>query len=180
VVGGDGGTADEIEKDDVRKDTTVVEDSPKVVYSGTPIISGDQDDAFDYVLHKVQPTDTFQGICLKYMVSPQKLRQINKFSGSNLHLGPRTLTIPLQRKSLPVAEAVMSKEQSKKSKINKFILAFQGANNMGQKEANAYLIMNDWDLEKSIDVAKLDYKWENTMMDERMKVLNKPVRYPSW
>jgi len=47
-----------------------------------------------YIEHTVLPTDTLQGLCLKYKITPTKLRQINGFSGSNLHLAPAVLKIP--------------------------------------------------------------------------------------
>ena len=52
----------------------------------------------DYVLHTIQPSDTFAGLCLKYRISAMKLRRANKFSGSNLRLAPATLVIPLEPK----------------------------------------------------------------------------------
>ena len=45
--------------------------------------------------HIVQPSDTIQGICLKYGITPTQLRQWNKFSGSNLALAPLILRIGL-------------------------------------------------------------------------------------
>ena len=38
--------------------------------------------------HEVLPTDTFQGICLKYKITPTELRRANKMMGSNLSLAP--------------------------------------------------------------------------------------------
>lgn len=52
----------------------------------------------DYLLHRVQETDTFQGICLKYKLKPIVLRQTNCFSGNSLLSAPDVLVIPIQRK----------------------------------------------------------------------------------
>jgi hypothetical protein len=49
----------------------------------------------DYLEHVVLPTDTIQGVCLAYRLSPQRLRQANCFSGSSLSLAPKKLIIPL-------------------------------------------------------------------------------------
>ena len=53
----------------------------------------------DYLYHKIQPTDTFPGICLQYGIDAVSLRQANKFSGSNLLFAPETLIIPIARKA---------------------------------------------------------------------------------
>jgi len=53
----------------------------------------------DYVVHKVTPSDTIQGICLRYHVTATKLRQVNKFSGTNLLLAPSNLIIPISKTS---------------------------------------------------------------------------------
>ena len=47
-----------------------------------------------FMEHQVQPTDTFQGICLRYKITPTELRQANWFGGSNLSLAPNPLCIP--------------------------------------------------------------------------------------
>lgn len=48
-----------------------------------------------HIKHLILPTDTLSGICLKYKISALKVRQINRFSGSNLHLAPNPLIIPI-------------------------------------------------------------------------------------
>ena len=53
----------------------------------------------DYLLHSVQETDTFQGICLKYKLKATVLRQANYFSGNSLLSAPDILVIPLKRNS---------------------------------------------------------------------------------
>jgi len=52
------------------------------------------------VEHWIQPSDTFQGICLQYGITSTQLRQANYgFSGTNLSLAPNPLKIlnPLKR-----------------------------------------------------------------------------------
>merc|ERR550539_1368190 len=116
----------------------------------------------DFVQHFVKSTDTLQGICLKYGVTPVVLRQVNKFSGSNLNLAPQTITIPLERSHI-----VKGKNQpealSKEGKINQFILTFRtqkASALVSRKEATAYLDMNDGNLELAIKDAKDDFGWE--------------------
>ena len=48
-----------------------------------------------FTQHVVLPEDTFNGICLRYKVSPLELRRINNFSGSNLRLAPAVLRVPV-------------------------------------------------------------------------------------
>lgn len=48
---------------------------------------------FSYYQHIILPSDTIQGICLQYRVSPVILRQINTFSSSSLLLAPKKLKV---------------------------------------------------------------------------------------
>jgi len=54
----------------------------------------------EYIMmeHIVLPKDTLQGICIQYKVSATRLRQVNRFSGSNLLLAPKRLLIPIKGK----------------------------------------------------------------------------------
>jgi hypothetical protein len=47
-----------------------------------------------YYQHIVLPSDTVQGICIRYKISWRRLGQINGFSGKNLALAPKILWIP--------------------------------------------------------------------------------------
>jgi len=64
-------------------------------YEGIPIAHVEPintDECFQR--HPVIESDTFQGICLRYKVTPTQLRQANGFSGTNLRLAPMVLKIP--------------------------------------------------------------------------------------
>lgn len=124
-------------------------------------------DDCDYLQHQVQKSDTFQGICLKYGISPVALRQTNNFSGSNLLFAPELLIIPLARtlarKSKVDAENGLSASSSKEHKLNQFLLTFRNhtaSDLVSRKEAQAYLDMNDGNLEMAIKDAKADFGWE--------------------
>lgn len=117
----------------------------------------------DFLSHEVETSDTLQGICLKYHTTPTQLRQLNRFSGSNLAMAPKFLVIPL--KQSVTAQATKTPQQDKESKINSFLLAFRfskGNHNkaIGRKEAVAYLEMNDFNLDEAIADAKDDFGWE--------------------
>eukprot|EP01083_Nonionella_stella_P091684 256375_1 len=120
----------------------------------------------DYLSHHVQPTDTLQGICLKYHVTPTEIRQSNRFSGSNLALAPDSLMIPLKRNLPPIVK--QPAQDSKDQKINAFMRIMNskvgGAGKMkeriGRKEAVAYLEINDYNVEESVADAKDDLGWE--------------------
>jgi hypothetical protein len=52
-----------------------------------------------YYYREVLPTDTFQGVCLRYRVTPTELRRANKMltmmgSSDFLKLAPEVLVIP--------------------------------------------------------------------------------------
>ncbi len=124
----------------------------------------------DYLQHQVQKSDTFQGICLKYGITPTSLRQTNKFSGSNLLFAPELLIIPLVKKlskgsSGGGANSTLSStpQKMKETQINQFLVTFRqhrASNLVSRKEAQAYLDMNDGNLEMAIRDAKADFGWE--------------------
>mmetsp|Transcript_19910 Transcript_19910/g.33991 ORF Transcript_19910/g.33991 Transcript_19910/m.33991 type:complete len:211 (-) Transcript_19910:1200-1832(-) len=103
-----------------------------------------------YVEHVVVPTDTFQGICLRYKVSPTELRRANKFSGSNLTLAPSTLMIPLSAGLPPPPQA-----ETPEFKIAKVI---SNVPHLARSEAKAYLELNDWDATAAIANALEDMR----------------------
>ncbi|GFH52476.1 hypothetical protein CTEN210_08952 [Chaetoceros tenuissimus] len=122
------------------------------------------------VQHIVQPTDTLQGLCLRYKISPVELRQFNRFSGNNLMLAPSTLIIPAEYyrdKNIPVPmPQVLTKDQLRSQLIHKFLAQFADKHDLdgslifGRQEAVAYLEINDWNLAVSIDDARSDFGWE--------------------
>ncbi|KAL3905334.1 MAG: hypothetical protein SGARI_004511, partial [Bacillariaceae sp.] len=88
----------------------VVVDALAVDENGHPVGEGDDSDAATwgtapYLEHLVQPTDTFEGICVRYKLTPSELRRANHFSGSNLQLAPNPLKIPTLNIKATNAEA---------------------------------------------------------------------------
>ena len=100
--------------------------------------------------HVVQPTDTFQGICLQYKVTPTQLRQANGFSGTNLLLGPTVLSIPGKPGEIPPPMLVLTREQQM-TRLRNSVPGIVTA------EAKAYLELNNWNLEEAIQNAKEDF-----------------------
>jgi len=82
----------------------------------------------DYVEHLIQPSDTFQGLCLTYNISATKLRQVNMFSGTNLKLAPSKLIIPIESKTDKLridAYEIRKKEyNAKEGKVHAFLAEF--------------------------------------------------------
>jgi len=98
--------------------------------------------------HHIMPSDTFQGICLKYKVTPMELRRANGgFTGENLSLAPNPLKIP---QGGPI---VVAKLLSQDDLIGVLLRGFRG---ISRNEAKAYLMMNDWDLAGAFDNARED------------------------
>jgi len=128
--------------------------------------------ASDYVTHRVESTDTLQGVCLKYKVSPTTLRQLNGFSGSTLSLAPHTLLLPKNKTPHPTTKK--TDDTPKEQKIHRFLHALKfldgsgsrsrratsSTSALGRKEAIAYLDMNDGNVEDAIQDAKDDIGWE--------------------
>jgi hypothetical protein len=114
------------------------------------------------VQHTVQhDTDTFQGICLKYKITPTELRRANGgFSGTNLHLAPNPLQIPINAQYLEKEEMMSSKKHlstattsTPAQSIRRLQLELPSLSN---SEAKCYLELNDWNLVAAMENARDD------------------------
>jgi LysM repeat protein len=138
VTGGDADETNEKGEAEVQKDPNTF---------GEPSVETPAD--ADIIIHKVEPTDTFQGICLRYHISPTELRRANHFSGSSLLSAPSTLKIPVDPATLTYQSQMTREEQ-----ISNVVAAIGG--NISRSEAKAYLSLNDWNLPEAIENAKSD------------------------
>lgn len=126
-------------------------DDDEIVVEATPVEDIDADGFFH---HKVSSSDTFQGICLKYKITPTELRQANGgFSGSNLLLAPNPLRIPQNHVVVKASEVTPVGLESHDSMLRKLCQACPG---LSTKEAKCYLELNDWDWKESLANAKDD------------------------
>jgi len=123
----------------------------------------------DYVVHTVLPSDTLPGLCLRYKTKPTILRQVNKFSGSNLLLAPSKLIIPLNEDT-DIATIKIQDKTCPEFKLHALVAEFP---HLRQTEAKAYLTMNDWDLELAIQSVHDDEMWE---LEQEKKLQKKKVK----
>jgi len=111
-----------------------------------------------FVEHYISPSDTFQGICLRYKIKPLELRRANGgFSGENLSLVPNPLKIP--RKDVMTTTSVAVELQGDirsltQSQVIQILL--KDCRDMSRSEARAYLMLNDWDLNEALQNAHDD------------------------
>mmetsp|Transcript_5201 Transcript_5201/g.14001 ORF Transcript_5201/g.14001 Transcript_5201/m.14001 type:complete len:238 (-) Transcript_5201:548-1261(-) len=110
--------------------------------------------------HVDEDKDTFQGICLRYKVTSTELRRANCFSGSNLKLAPVPLKIPLNSKNHHMKDNVAAprKAITRQEAVQNLVRAC-GCKISGM-EAKAYLELNEWDYEQSLQNARDDLKYE--------------------
>lgn len=113
----------------------------------------------DYIEHVVLPTDTLQGLCIRYKITAPKIRQANRFTGTNLLLAPSTLLIPLNKDHVISGRICVQDRNSREFKVQAFLDKVIG---MSSKEANAYLDMADNDLEEAVRDALDDKEWEKS------------------
>lgn len=121
----------------------------------------------DYLVHTVLPTDTLPGLCLRYRTKATILRQLNKFSGSNLHLAPSKLIIPLGPDGQKLLDAGSMRAQDQTTpeyKLQAFLTEFP---HLTQSERRAYLEMSDWDLDEAMRSAREDESWERSEVAKR-------------
>lgn len=100
--------------------------------------------------HEVQPNDTFQGICLKYKITPTELRRHNNFSGSNLLLAPNPLRIPRTKDVDIAVEKQRHGPQTQDQKIEAVLMKCSG---LARTEAKCFLELNDWNLQEAMEDA---------------------------
>mmetsp|Transcript_33021 Transcript_33021/g.40539 ORF Transcript_33021/g.40539 Transcript_33021/m.40539 type:complete len:279 (-) Transcript_33021:249-1085(-) len=114
-------------------------------------------EGLDYIEHVVVPTDTLQGLCIRYKVTAAKIRQANQFTGMNLLLAPSRLLIPLSEKHVVSGRIKVQDRNSREFKVHAFLDKVIG---LSLVEANAYLDMNDGNVEEAICNALEDKEWE--------------------
>jgi LysM repeat protein len=107
----------------------------------------------DFLEHKIQPTDTFQGICLRYKITPTELRRANFFSGSSLILAPNPLRIP-NSGNVAVTEAVPVNRPTRDAQIQ---AVMRKCPDLARSEAKCFLELHDWDLNLAVADAREDY-----------------------
>lgn len=112
----------------------------------------DKDPSSPYLEHRIEPSDTFQGICLRYKITPLELRRANgSFTGENLCLVPSLLRIPRSEPTAMVVEGASGLTQSDVTGI-----LLRECRGMVRSEARAYLMLSDWDLDEALENARED------------------------
>jgi LysM repeat protein len=114
-----------------------------------------------YFEHIVQRTDTFEGLCLRYKITPTELRQANGFTGNNLFLAPNPLKIPNTKFATHTnaeARSLNTAEDFPRALTSDQVvdLLLKECPDMSSSEAKAYLELNDWELSEALQNAKND------------------------
>lgn len=123
--------------------------------------------------HVVLHGDTFQGICLRYGVTPTQLRRANNLiGGTNLKLAPSILTIPVD----PEAVVDRPRDESEwivpKENLIRAVMRgldddeLYGTTILSPMEAKCYLEIHDWDVDKAVAEAREDAKFEAECLPE--------------
>ncbi|KAL7426789.1 hypothetical protein ACHAXH_000739 [Discostella pseudostelligera] len=126
--------------------------------------------------HTVQPTDTFQGLCLRYKLTPMELRRANNMvlMDSNLTLHTR-LIIPMStmkpsssNSTNTVKKGDGGVDQEKEDKITALLSKASSSrsrsngithNKLSYSEARAYLEIEDWDVNRAMESVGEDFGW---------------------
>jgi len=123
--------------------------------------------------HDVLPTDTFQGICLRYKVTPTELRRANKMiamaaSSTSLKLAPKKLIIPANDRNKELflgggSSSNTTKCPTREEKIATLIYKVSRItqNKLTYSEAVAYLELAEGDVTLAIENVYTDFGWTN-------------------
>jgi hypothetical protein len=106
-------------------------------------------DAPAIVEHVILPTDTLQGICLRYRVTAVTLRQYNNFSGTSFR-SRKYLRIPVEP-GLPINVQISSQDI--------LIQRFKNETGESEKEARYYLEERNWNLNEALAEWTGDENW---------------------
>lgn len=117
--------------------------------------------------HVILPSDTLQGICLRYRISAVTLRQYNKFSG-NAFRSVKTLRIPVEP-GLPVNVQMSSQEI--------LIQRFKNETGESEIEAKYYLEGRNWNLGDALAEWRGDENWMAQQLP--MSVFSTPAVVPA-
>lgn len=104
--------------------------------------------------HRVLPTDTFQGICLRYKLKPTELRRANRMMGTNLKLGPERLIIPPNAANTPMTVPVTKKDKVA-ALLDKLPMSLKSK--LSASEVRAYLELADWDVNLAVENVTEDF-----------------------
>lgn len=110
--------------------------------------------------HRTLPTDTFQGICLRYKITPTELRRANNMTlATNLRLAPEVLVIPSNDRNTQL------KNTGEKTKEEKIASVLSGVSRrvrgkLSYSEVRAYLEIADWDVEDAVRDVNEDFAAE--------------------
>ena len=116
--------------------------------------------------HEVLPTDTFQGVCLRYGVTPTELRRANRMlmTGSDLKLAPEVLVIPSNDENAQHRDDARVGWRRRPTREEKIATLVHRASRVAKdglsySEALAYLDMADGDVDRAISNVREDIEW---------------------
>ena len=94
-----------------------------------------------------------------------ELRRVNRFSGSNLALAPAHLVVPLNS-NRSVSSIKLQDTDSKEYKLQLVLAEYPHLQFMERK---AYLEMNDWDVDLTLQDIANDVAWEQQEKEAKTK-----------
>ena len=116
--------------------------------------------------HEVLPTDTFQGVCLRYGVTPTELRRANRMlmTGSDLKLAPEVLVITSNDENAQHPDDARVGWRRRPTREEKIATLVHRASRVAKdglsySEALAYLDMADGDVDRAISNVREDIEW---------------------
>lgn len=163
------------EEDHENNNLVIVDDGQVVVVddtnmNGMGLLLGD-DDIIEHLVDEKH--DTFEGLCLRYKISPTELRQANGgFSGTNLKLAPNPLRImisttrnhrarllvnaPMEETTTTTTTTTDDDQQSSSTTARQMSQIKITCPRLSNSEARCYLQLNDGNLDEAIANARED------------------------
>jgi len=109
-----------------------------------------------YIIHTVDPKDTLQGLALRYCVTVQDIKKVNKIYNPTAIYSQKQLVIPVRRAELQqrLRSRTNEKEETEKEK-QEIVKHFIQITNSTEAEALQYLKLTQFNLELAIEKHQL-------------------------
>lgn len=125
------------------------------------IVRSDNEPKDGHVIHTVIPTDTLDGISLKYDISKAEIIRANRGLSAASFPAYRTLLIPVGDAEVVLTD-MLSPEERRKLEEERLRTRFSRMHRVSAEEASAYLSSHDYDFDKATKDYLDDMAFENT------------------
>ena len=145
------------------------------LYTGSPtttntkkkrVIRADNSPVNGVVIHTISPTDTLDGISIKYDISKAELIKANRGLSPSNFAAYRQLVIPAGEDTHVIITEMLSPEEKRLLEEERLRTKFIKQFKVSKEEASSYLASNGWDFEKAAADYSADVSFEASLVNK--------------